>query len=324
MRIGVFPLLLLSCSAAAGAEEVVGKRPYEMNWANRHQDDHPPLIDFEELDGWRVETADAAASIVRTREQQLWDRYVARFTYRATGASPAYLIAPPQPVPIAAPFDAVSLWVYGNNWSYAPDPSTPMVSITARFLDTQGRAVNVPLATVTWTEWHLCARRLTPEQITMVAGGASFVGLEVGNGRNSEDRVLFLDNLAVFTEQFPPLLFEPRPARGIPMFPGQGSGTNTGPGKLPFPNRPETILPDNLVEDFRTTLAREGNRFVFTYAGRQARSPRAVRACRSSIPEATWRGRSFPRRRGCSGPRDSIACGAAATRRSAPAPARAG
>jgi len=81
----------------------------------------------------------------------------------------------------------------------------------------------------------------------MVKDGASFVGLDIANGRNKEDRVLFFDNLAVFIEQFPPLTFEPRPERGIAMFPGQGSGTNTGPGKLPFPNRPETILPDNLV-----------------------------------------------------------------------------
>ncbi len=268
MRIAISLLVpLLFGTTAFGMDGEVGKRPYEMDWANRLQDDHPPLVDFENLDGWTVKTANAVASIVRTREQQLWDKYVAKFTYRATGDGPTYLIAPPQPVKIAQPFDAVSLWVYGNNWSYAPDASTPMVSITAKFLDAQGRAVNVPLTTVTWEQWHLCTRRLTPEQIAMVKDGASFVGLDIANGRNKEDRVLFFDNLAVFTEQFPPLTFEPRPERGIAMFPGQGSGTNTGPGKLPFPNRPETILPDNLVQDFQTTVAQEGDRFVFTYAG---------------------------------------------------------
>jgi len=268
MRIAVCLFISLSLVAAAcGAEEVVGKRPYEMDWANRFQDDHPPLVDFENLDGWTVKTKNSDASIVRTREQQLWDKYVAKFTYRATGAGPAYLVAPREPVKIAQPFDAVSLWVYGNNWSYARDASTPMVSITAKFLDAQRRAVNVPLTTVTWKEWHLCSRRLTPEQIAMVKDGASFVGLDIANGRNKEDRALFFDNLAVFTEQFPPLTFEPRPERGIAMFPGQGGGTNTGPGKLPFPNRPETILPDNLVQDFQTTVAQEGTSFVFTYAG---------------------------------------------------------
>ena len=259
--------LLMSVAAVFASEEVVGKRPYEMDWAGRLKDDHAPLVDFENLDGWTVKTGNSTASLVRTREQQLWDQYVAKFTYRATGEGPAYLITPPEPVTIAHRFDAVSLWVYGNNWSYAPDPNTPMVSITAMFLDAQGRAVNVPLTTVTWEEWHLCTRRLTPEQIAMVKDGARFVGLEIGNGRNREDRALFFDNLAVFTEQFAPLTFEPRPARGIAMFPGQSGGTNSGPGKLPFPNRPETILPDNLVPDFRTAVVQDGDRFVFTYAG---------------------------------------------------------
>jgi len=286
MRIAICLFVLLSVvTPTFGADEVVGKRPYEMDWANRFQDDHPPLVDFENLDGWTVKAEDAAASIIRTREQQLWDKHVAKFTYRATGTAPKYLISPREPVQIPQPFDAVSLWVYGNKWSYARDPSTPMVSITARFLDSQGRAVNVPLTTVTWKEWHLCSRRLAPDQIAMVKDGASFVGLDIGNGRNKEDRVLFFDNLAVFTEQFPPLTFAPRPERGIPMFPGQGSGTNTGPGKLPVPNRPETILPDNLVQDFQTSVKQEhgqqvgratdpaqdskatGTSFVFKYAG---------------------------------------------------------
>ena len=44
-------------------------------------------------------------------------------------------------------------------------------------------------------------------------------------------------------------------------------GTNTGPGHLPFPTRPQTILPDNLTADFRTTVKADGNAFVFTYSG---------------------------------------------------------
>lgn len=262
--------LLICCLlalVASGAEPVVGKRPYEMDWANRFKDDHPPIVDFENLQGWTVRTSDSSATLAATREQQLWDKSVAKFTYRATGDKPSYFIAPPNPIKIANPFDAVSLWVFGNNWSYSPDPTTPMVSITAKFLDAQGREVNVPLTTVVWEEWYLCTRRLTPEQIAMVKGGSSFAGLEISNGRNKEDRVLFFDNLAVFTEQFPPLTFDPRPERGIAMLPGQGSGTNTGPGKLPFPNRAETILPDNLVKEFQTAVRQENESFVFTYTG---------------------------------------------------------
>lgn len=260
-------MLLIVTSATFAAEEVVGKRPYEMDWANRLQDDNPPLVDFENLDGWTVKSENAVGTIERTRQQQLWDKYVGKFTYRANGADPKYLIGPAQPIKIVAPFDAVSLWVYGNNWSYSPNASTPMVSIAAKFLDSKGAEFSVPLTTVVWEEWYLCARRLTPDQIAAVKNGASFVGFDIGNGRNKEDRVLYFDNLAVFTEKFAPLTFEPRPARGIAMFPGQTTGTNTGPGKLPFPNRPETILPDNLVKDFKTSAKQDGGSFVFTYKG---------------------------------------------------------
>ena len=57
-------------------EKVVGQRPYEMVWVNRTQDDNPPLIDFEDLTGWRVETDDAIATFERSQEQQIWDKYV--------------------------------------------------------------------------------------------------------------------------------------------------------------------------------------------------------------------------------------------------------
>ena len=123
------------------------------------------------------------------------------------------------------------------------------------------------LGHVDWKEWSLLHRRLDPEQAASVRQAARFLGMGITGGKNTEDRVLFLDNLAVFTEQFKPLEFEPRPRRGIPTPAGQITGTNTGPGQLPFPNREQTILPDNLTRNFRTTVRSEGNTFLFTYTG---------------------------------------------------------
>lgn len=258
---------LLMTGAFAQDAEVIGHRPYEMMWAGRDTDDHTPLVDFEDLTGWSVETHNAQARFQRTREQQLFGDYVAKLTYRATGSSPEIRVLPPAPVPIYAAFDAVTCWIYGNNWAWVTDPTTPQVSVTVLFEDAQGEQFGVDLTRVRWKEWYLCHRRLTPEQIRRVEGGGAFRGFLIRNGRNTDDRVIFLDSLAVFTEQFPPLEFEPRPERGIPMFPGQTVGTNTGPGRLPFPIRPETILPDNLTDDFTTSLRQDGEAFVFTYAG---------------------------------------------------------
>lgn len=247
--------------------QLVGKRPYELDWAGRTHDHCPPLVDFEDLTGWRVETRDAVASFERSREQQIWGDYVGKLTYRGTGAAPEVRVLPPQPIPIPHSFDALSLWCYGNNWGYAPDPNTPPVLITALFADAAGQELRVPIFQVNWTEWHLMHRRLSPDQIQRVKAGARFTGLLVTGGRNKQDRALYFDNFAVFTEQFPPLQFEPRPQRGIAMLPGQSPGLNTGPGRLPFPTREQTILPDNLVKDFQTTIQPDGAAFVFTYTG---------------------------------------------------------
>ncbi|HNT34773.1 MAG TPA: hypothetical protein PKH07_07230, partial [bacterium] len=98
----------------------IGERPYEMEWANRREDAHQPLVDFEYLAGWHIETRDASAELVRTREQQIWGTYVAKLTYCATGDDPEVLIRPPSKVPIHGAWDALTLWVYGNNWEWAP------------------------------------------------------------------------------------------------------------------------------------------------------------------------------------------------------------
>ena len=223
--------------------QTVGVRPYELDWAGRTADDHPPLVDFESLAGWRVETTDAVATFEQSREQQIWGEHVAKLTYRADGKMPEVRILPPEPIAIAAAFDAVSCWIYGNNF-LGRDKSTPAVAIYVQFADGEGVPFEVDLIHMRWREWFLCHKRLEEGVIERVAkGGATFRGLRVANGRNTEDRVIYFDNLAVFQEEFAPLSFQPRARRGVEIFPGRERGLNTGEGRLPFPSRQETIVP---------------------------------------------------------------------------------
>ncbi|MBT3375538.1 MAG: hypothetical protein HN742_04555 [Lentisphaerae bacterium] len=247
------------------AAQTIGKRPYELDWAGRMEDDHPHLVDFENLVGWTTDVESAVATFERSQEQQIWGQFVGKLTYRADGKQPTVAIRPPEPIPVVGAFDAVTCWVYGN--TLGKDATTPGVRIAAQFILPPGDTIGVPLTTVRWKEWFLCHRRLTEEQISAVQNGASFSGFVISGGRNKKDRVLYFDSLSVFVETFPPLAFEPRPKRGVDMFPGQGIGTNTGPRKLPFPTHAETILPDNLTADFKTAVRRSGNTFTFTYRG---------------------------------------------------------
>ncbi len=260
------PTVLVAFVTSAIADEAIGVRPYEMDWAGRTEDDHPPLIDFEGLDGWTVECRDAAATLLRTREQQLWSQYVAKLTYRGTGQSPQVRLVPARSIPLPNDFDCINLWVYGNNWAWVPDTSTPQVEIALIFRTRENQELRVPLGIVCWREWWLMHRKLSPEQQAATRGGA-LAAIEVTRGRNPEDRVLYFDNLSCYREELKPLQFEPRPRRNLTLPAEQSVGTNTGPGILPFPTREETLLPDNLTGDFQVSLREEGDSYLFTYQG---------------------------------------------------------
>jgi len=257
---------LLPRAYVASASEKIGKRPYELDWAKRTEDDHPPLVDFEDVGGWRVETTQAVASFACSREQRIWGKFVGKLTYHGAGPSPVVRLIPPKPIAIAQGSDAVTCWIYGNS-IFARDKTTPPVTVSAAFLDAAGRPFQATLKTVIWKGWFLCHRRLTRAQIERVRQGASFTGLTVINGRNTQDRVLYFDNLAVFAEPFAPLTFDPRPRRGVTVFPGRDPALNTGPDALPFPTRPETIVPSNLASGSVVRVERQGSKVVFRYTG---------------------------------------------------------
>ncbi len=66
-------------------------------------------------------------------------KHVAKLVYRGTGKSPIGTLRPPKPVPVPSPLDCVNFWVYGNNWSWVPDPATPQVEVGLRVLDASGQ-----------------------------------------------------------------------------------------------------------------------------------------------------------------------------------------
>ena len=253
----------------AWGEEPIGKRPYEMVWANRETDTQTPLVDFENLDGWTVALTNAEATLTRSQRQQLWGKYVGELVYRGLkGKRPKVVLTPAQPIPVKAPFDCVNLWAYGNNWGYSPDPKTPAVEIAVLLANPKGDQVRVVLGHVNWTEWWLMHRRLTPEQLALVKDGVSVTGIEISGGSNPEDRRLFFDNLTLYTESLPPLEFDKRPIRPFDPCPDGTPGLNVGPEKLPFPTRVETILPDNLTSDFKNEIERAEAAFLFHYRGK--------------------------------------------------------
>ncbi len=295
-RSGWLQVVVLVMLAAELPAQTTGERPYELVWAGRTQDERPALIDFEDEDlaNWAVLCEQAEASFARSQEQPLWGDYVGQLVYRGTGPQPKVTLRPPAPVAIAAPFDCVNLWLYGNNWAWVTDPTTPQVDVRIGLQNAAGTQLTVPLDRVRWKEWWLMHRRLTPEQLAILGDRPSVVSIEIVGGRNPEDRTLFFDNLAVYRETLAPLEFTPRPARGISLPEGQTVGTNTGPGVLPFPTREETILPDNLTREFQTAVRQEAEgAYAFHYTGADGQLTYRYRPHTGTLGDITaeWVGR---------------------------------
>jgi hypothetical protein len=249
----------------------IGERPYEMVLANR-QPVRKPLVSFDSLSGWTLECENGAVGrLITSRKQQLWDSPVAQLVYRGNSDTSRVTLRPPEPIPLPSPISAATVWIYGNNWDWVPDPKTPQVPVSLVIRDAGGSLHEIPITRVRWEEWWLVHHVLPPD---LLAGAPlRLEGIRVDGCKNSEDREIFFEDLAFFQEDFKPLAFAPRPSRGLALFPGQSAGANVGPGRLPFPTRETTILPENGEPEFETRLvsSSQESRFSLIYQGRDAR-----------------------------------------------------
>ncbi|MBR5024566.1 MAG: hypothetical protein IKX48_05835, partial [Victivallales bacterium] len=270
MRKAIITLLLAIASVYA---QEVGKRPYEMDWANRTEDDHPALVDFERNENWTVDAEGGEGIVERSREQQMFGNYVLKFSYKGVKSGASFTLRPPQPLPVPADFDAVTLWTYGNKFAIRQDGKTvgnAVVSVLFKTPDGEEQAIQI--IRIHWDEWFLCHIRLTNDQQKLLhQPGTVFSGLKVTNCRTESERTLYFDSLCLYKEAFAPLSFKPRAKRGIDLFPGQDEGVNTGEGRLPFPTRQDTILPDSAAEDSTNSMSRKGDGAVFRYEGKDGK-----------------------------------------------------
>jgi hypothetical protein len=272
--ISVFVLAFAQLHSASGQtvtsqldpSEAPGQRPYEMVWANRTEP-APPTVRFDRLEGWTVQVEGGAeATLAVTRAQNIWDRPVARLRYRGAGksdAKPRVVVTVPQPVAIPDDADSVEMWVYGNRWDWENPPGTPAVQIVLHLRDGQNNELLFEAERVRWQEWWLTHKRL-PKALT---APVRLEAIEIAGGWQPDWREIFFDSIRVYREELPPLHFAPRAQRNLTLFEGQGTGVNTGPGKLPFPTREQTILPMQLNGPFQANVQDSGNRFTFQYRG---------------------------------------------------------
>ena len=232
-------VLMSACVTLADA-----RRPYEMDWAGRTEDDRPPLCALTTGKGWRISGSNSEATFTRATDRLLFGDGVARLRYRCLGGKdkPRIFVRPPKPILLTNDFDAVTCWVFGNN-VFGRDPSTPSVTVDAQFIDVNGKRFAVNVGHVHHKGWFKFHGRVPNALIPRAVAGCKFDGFCVHGGRNREFRTLDFNSLAVFKEEWRPLQFKPRPKRGAVIFPKASPGVNTGEGRLPFPVSENTVLP---------------------------------------------------------------------------------
>ena len=232
------------------AAAAFAQRPEEMVRAGRTADDHQPVISFRDVAQWRVETDHAVVKAEYASDRVLFGDGACKITYRGTDGEehPMARFFFPQPVAVPADADTISIWIWGNNFYGKPEGS-PSVTVHGIFENGKGKRVTYELGHVVSARWSKYYTRFNPWLKSQLTPPTKLLGLMVRNGRNKEDRFIYLDSLCIYREEFGPLSFAPRAKRGVQLFADAPQGQNTGEGRLPFPNTPRTVLPPEKTPD---------------------------------------------------------------------------
>jgi hypothetical protein len=200
---------------------------------------HPAQVRFADVSDWEAyQYGGLQTDFVRSEEEPLFEKYAAKLTYRSADGSGWVALRPKTPIPLPARFNALQMWVFGNNWDWVPDPTTPQPEIAVTLRDATGQEHRLIVGRVNWKFWGLLHKRILPDAHTddghlfwggdasgKIVAPAVFTGIEVRNCGNTAPRVLYFDSIGFYEE--PPQIPQYKPI----------------PAKLPFPTTPDTILP---------------------------------------------------------------------------------
>lgn len=201
-----------------------------------------PILNFNQMDGWAIQSQNIEANYERSAERQLWGRFTGRL--RLTGGGPGSVIRfrPQRPVAIPRLFNRVSFWVHLD----APPEGTRQFAeptIHVMFGDRNGQPFNVTMQLGQTPGWQYHSVPIqVPSEAGLTLTGFRFEGLGAPGAR----RDLFFDSLAVFSEQRKRIRLERGPARPLTLLPGQLPGRNNSrdpENKLEFPARAAGAVP---------------------------------------------------------------------------------
>ena len=224
--------------------------------------DHPrreandPILNFDNMDGWAIQSQNIEVDYERSAERQLWGRFTGRLRLGGGGLASVIRFRPERPVDIPRLFNRVSFWVHLD----APPVNTPVLAeptIHVMFGDRNGRPFDVMMRLGETPGWQYHSVPVNaPREAGLTLNGFRFEGLGAPGAR----RDLFFDSLAVFSEQRKRIRLERGPARPLTLLPGQLPGRNNSRNpspedRLDFPARASGAVP---AEDTSLTVVYDG------------------------------------------------------------------
>lgn len=288
-------LLCMLCQPVT-AQEKKGIRPYELDWAGRFTDDHKPLVDFENVNGWTVKANGGSAELRLSEEQKIWGKYTCKIAYKGDADGAELSISPPESIKIPDPFTAINLWVWNDYWKWEDDSGQPIARMSILLETSNGEIHDIPFCReLDWPGWYLLHIRLNSKQREAFANGGSLKGFKISNCIRAIRDSVFLDNLSFYVEDYStPLDYDILPRPGVDLAVGQDLGVHTGEERLPFPTREETILPENIDKDFTTKLTKEGDTYILRYQGKDGTLEYKYKPQKGDLSDVTaqWMGNS--------------------------------
>jgi len=212
------------------ADSVRGPRPYEVEWSGR-QEAPRAQVAFDHLTGWEATvTKGAEATLEASMDHLLWRPQLAKLEYAGDARSATVFIRPPDPVPLAGPFAAASMWLYAD--IQRRQDRHPQV--VAYLEDSSGRDFSMDLGAARNSYWVLLHGVLPRALRTQIRFPVRFLGVSITVGPVEAKRRLYLESIAFYERNRKPFVRNTRPAE--PTFPRSADGTLPTPRDKPQPS----------------------------------------------------------------------------------------
>ena len=221
------------------------------------------IASLEDLTGWTAEAEGLECKFGISPASALWGA-VGTFVEIAPASEPGHVtLRPPSPIPIPKDADMFELWVSGDSFDWRRKGGLFSLELVGRKANMENEIHVVLAEYILWPTYSVRIIRI-PEELRC---DGIVTGLRFSGNDSEFIRRFNLDKLCAYRDIRRPLVLSPRPKRPLMPRPGMNVGLHTGPGRLAFPVREETILPDNLTQEFTTSINRQGDSFHFQYSG---------------------------------------------------------